>query len=130
MVIRLIGLICMLVARKTATLTFALSEAAEAKRKQGLQVGLGVVALGVAMLVGGIALADASAGPMIVLVGVLAMVVGAILAAVLHRPYQLRKMAGDYMYLRLQPVALEAFEAHRAQYAVVAPPAPAYSPFG
>ena len=127
--IRIVGLICMLVARKTANLTFSLSEEAEAKRKQGLMIGLSVFGIGVAVIVGGVAM-ESPDGGLIALLGGVAMFVGIILAAVLHRPYQLRKMAGDYMYLRLKPVALEAFEDYRTQHAVVAAPAPAYSPFG
>ncbi|MGH1347008.1 MAG: hypothetical protein ACRBN8_35915 [Nannocystales bacterium] len=126
--IRLVGLICMLVARKTAHLTFALSEQAEAKRKQGLKIGFGVAAVGLVLLIAGIAL-DNDAGVGAALLGGVALFVGLILAAVLNRPYQMRKMAGDYIYLRLKPVALEAFEAYRAQSQVVAAPVPSQSPF-
>jgi len=128
-VIRLIGLICMLVARKTAHLTFALSEQAEAKRKQAVMLGLGVAGLGIVLVAAGVAL-ESDAGVGAALLGGIAMFVGIILAAVLNRPYQLRKMAGDYMYLRIKPVALEAFEAYRAQAQVVAAPVPSQSPFG
>lgn len=127
-VIRLIGLICMLVARKTAHLTFALSEEAEAKRKQAVMIGLGVMGVGIVLVAGGVAM-ESDAGVGAGLLGGVAMFVGIILAAVLNRPYQLRKMAGDYMYLRLKPAALEAFDAYRAQSQVVGAPAPAQSPF-
>ncbi len=129
--IRIIGIICMLVARKTAHLSFALSEQAEAKRKQALMIGFGVAGVGMLLMVVGIALEN-DAGVGAALLGGIAMFVGIILAAVLHRPYQLRKMAGDYIYLRIKPVALEAFEAYRAEAQVVGapPPAPGQSPFG
>lgn len=126
--IRLVGLICMLVARKTANVTFSLSEEAEAKRKQGLMIGLAVFGVGLLMSISGVVM-DTGAGAMAALVGFLAVFVGIILAAVLHRPFQMRKMAGDYVYLRLKPVALDAFEAHRASHQVVATPA-GHSPFG
>ena len=127
--IRIIGIICMLVARKTANVTFALSEQAEAKRKQGLQIGFGVAGVGLVLVIAGVAL-ESDGGVGAALVGGIALFVGLILAAVLHRPYQLRKMAGDYVYLRIKPVALEAFEAYRAQSQVVAAPVPSQSPFG
>lgn len=127
--IRIIGIICMLVARKTANVTFALSEQAEAKRKQGLQIGFGVAGVGLVLVIAGVAL-ESDGGVGAALVGGIALFVGLILAAVLHRPYQLRKMAGDYLYLRIKPVALEAFEAYRAQSQVVAAPVPSQSPFG
>lgn len=125
--IRLIGLICMLVARKTANITFSLSEEAEAKRKQGLMIGLGVAGVSLLVTIGGFSMASDS-GAILGLVGFLGLFVGIIVAAVLHRPYQMRKMAGDYVYLRLKPVALDAFEAHRASHQVVATPA-GHSPF-
>jgi|GEM_PF-1240525 len=127
--IRLIGIICMLVARKTANLTFALSEQAEAKRKQSIMIGIGVAAVGFVMMIAGIVL-ESDAGAAAAGLGGLAMFVGIILAAVLNRPFQLRKMAGDYMYIRLKPVALDAFEAYRAQHQPVMPTGPAHSPFG
>lgn len=128
-VIRLIGLICMLVARKTAHLTFALSEEAEAKRKQALMIGLGVAGVGLLLMIAGVAL-ESDAGVAAAMLGGIAMFVGIILAAVLNRPFQMRKMAGDYIYLRIKPVALDAFEAYRAQHQGVGAPAPSQSPFG
>lgn len=130
-VIRLIGIICMLVARKTAHLTFALSEQAEAKRKQAVMIGLGVAGVGILLIGAGVALGE-DAGVGVGLIGGIAIFVGIILAAVLNRPYQLRKMAGDYIYLRIKPAALEAFDAYRSQAQVVGAPAPApgHSPFG
>lgn len=127
-VIRLIGLICMLVARKTAHLTFALSEEAEAKRKQALMIGLGVAGVGLLLMIAGVAL-ESDGGVAAAMLGGIAMFVGIILAAVLNRPFQMRKMAGDYMYLRIKPVALDAFEAYRAQHQGVGAPAPGQSPF-
>lgn len=131
-VIRLIGLICMLVARKTANLTFALSEEAEAQRKQGLMIGLGMFGVGVLMLIAGVVL-ESDGGIAAAMLGGVAMFVGIILAAVLNRPYQMRKMAGDYVYLRIKPVALDAFAAYQAQqqthHQVVASGPRSQSPF-
>lgn len=126
-IIRVVGLICMLVARKTANVTFSLSEEAEAKRKQGLMVGLGVAGVSLVVMIGGFAM-ESDTGAMLGIAGVVGLFVGILLAALLHRPFQLRKMAGDYVYLRLKPVALDAFEAHRASHQAVAPQA-GYSPF-
>lgn len=125
--IRIVGLICMLIARKTANVTFSLSEEAQAKRKQGLTIGLGVAGASLLVTIAGFAM-DSESGALLGVFGILGLFVGILLAALLHRPFQLRKMADDYLYLRLKPAALDAFEAHRASHQVVAAPV-AHSPF-
>lgn len=105
--IRLVGLILMMVMRKTGKFTYHWSEEARKKRKQGVAIGLGIVGLSVLMFIGGVMAGDARMGEGVVLGlifgGLIAFFVGLITAIVMGRPYQVKKIDEHHIYLKVKP---------------------------
>lgn len=102
LLIRLIGIILMLVMRKTGQFTYYWSESARQKRTRGVIVGLGLVGASIAAFAGGVAL-NSDASVILVLAGFVLFFVGLILAIVMGRPYTVAKIDEGHVYLKVKP---------------------------
>lgn len=114
---RLVGLLCMMSTRKKAYLAFALSAEAETRRKRAVLIGVAVAVIGVAMGFTGVFLLTPGLTESLMSLGFVVFVVGLILAVALRRPYHVRKIVDDRIYLRIKPAAMNAFETYKALYA-------------
>lgn len=95
----LIGLILILVLRKSGHLTYYLSQEAQAKRKKGIFIGLGILFASFAAIFLG---AVAEVGALAVLGGV-GFFVGLIMAIVMGVPYRVKKIDKEFIHLKLKP---------------------------
>jgi hypothetical protein len=95
----IIGVIVMLIVRKSGALTYFLSREAQAKRKSGLMIGLAVLFGGIALVVAAIA----AETPVLALFGFVAFLVGIIVASVAGAPFRITKIDNDYIHLKVRP---------------------------
>jgi hypothetical protein len=95
----IIGVIVMMIVRKSGVLTYCISREAQAKRRMGILIGVGLLLGGIGLIVAGIA-AEVAA---LALVGFVAFLAGIIVAAVTGAPFRVNKIDKDYIYLRVKP---------------------------
>lgn len=107
----LIGLIVMLIARKTGPVTYALSTEARAKRKKGIVIGLSILASTFVLMGVGIT-ADL---PGLALLGIVTFITGLLVALIAGRPFHVAKIDKEFIYLKVKPAFMNAMHPYFAQ---------------
>jgi hypothetical protein len=100
---RLIGLILMMIKRRTVVLELGLCDEHRALRKRNMLIGVGVMGLGVLLFAAGI---QADAVPLL-LGGPVALIVGIVVTAMGHATVRVQKVEGEVAYIK----ASDAFTA-------------------
>jgi hypothetical protein len=102
----LIYIIIFMVVKKTGGLRYALSEAARKRRRSGIIIAVGGVLASVVLMIAG----GASNAPVLLVVGIFAMLITLIVGAVRARVLTIVKIDKTHIHLKLPPAAQRAFE--------------------
>lgn len=110
--VRLIGIILMLVMRKTARFTYYWSEEAKKKRMTAIWIGVGLMVGSFVLPFAGLAVASNNDGLVVafILLMVVGFLAGLIVAAAVAKPYQVRKIKDGHIHLGVKPAFWEGLQ--------------------
>ncbi len=110
--VRLVGIVLMLVMRKSARFSYYWSEEARKKRSTGIWIGIGITVASVLGFV--LAMTTSGGNEDVAIIAALGLVLlflaGIIVAAVVGKPYQVKKIKDGYIHLQVKPAFWEGMQ--------------------